>query len=67
MPSRLRSIARSILLVSALFTGVSTDATPSASASDSQAALHRSEVRLRKLHLVRPDLIPYPMAYDVYC
>jgi hypothetical protein len=25
------------------------------------------EVRLRKLHLVRPDLIPYPIAYDVYC
>ena len=25
------------------------------------------EVRLRKLHLVRPDLIPYPVAYDVYC
>jgi hypothetical protein len=25
------------------------------------------EVRLRKLHLVRPDLIPYPLAYEVYC
>src|SRR5688572_29713235 len=25
------------------------------------------EVRLRKLHLVRPDLIPYPIAYEVYC
>ena len=25
------------------------------------------EVRIRKLHLVRPDLIPYPLAYDVYC
>ena len=24
-------------------------------------------VRLRKLHLVRPDLIPYPIAYEVYC
>lgn len=23
--------------------------------------------RLRKLHLVRPDLIPYPLAYEVYC
>jgi hypothetical protein len=23
--------------------------------------------RLRKLHLVRPDLIPYPMYIDVYC
>jgi hypothetical protein len=25
------------------------------------------EVRLRKLHLVRPDLIPYPISYDIYC
>ena len=23
--------------------------------------------KLRKLHLVRPDLIPYPLAFDVYC
>ena len=27
----------------------------------------RTEVRLRKLHLVRPDLIPYPIAYEVCC
>lgn len=27
----------------------------------------RTEVRLRKLHLVRPDLIPYPIAYEVVC
>lgn len=27
----------------------------------------RPEVRLRKLHLVRPDLIGYPLAYDIYC
>ena len=25
------------------------------------------EVRLRKLHLVRPDLIQYPLSYEVYC
>lgn len=24
-------------------------------------------VRLRKLHLVRPDLIPYPIDVAVYC
>ena len=24
-------------------------------------------VRLRKLHLVRPDLIPYPIYYAIYC
>jgi len=32
---------------------------------DSAVAL--PEVRLRKLHLVRPDLIPYPLFYEVLC
>ena len=27
----------------------------------------REQVRLRKLHLVRPDLIPYPISFEVYC
>ena len=31
------------------------------------AGVHPAEVRLRKLHLVRPDLIPYPIAYEVCC
>lgn len=26
-----------------------------------------AEAKLRKLHLVRPDLIPFPLSYDVYC
>lgn len=25
------------------------------------------EVRIRKLHLVRPDLIPYPIAFEIVC
>jgi hypothetical protein len=37
-----------------------------AAPADPTAALP-PEVRLRKLHLVRPDLIPYPIAYDIYC
>lgn len=36
-------------------------------AAPSQPMCHYMEVRLRKLHLVRPDLIPYPIAYEVYC
>jgi hypothetical protein len=24
-------------------------------------------VRMRKLHLVRPELLPYPLAYEIYC
>jgi hypothetical protein len=38
----------------------------STSPGESPAA-RAPEVRLRKLHLVRPDLIPYPVAYEVYC
>jgi hypothetical protein len=33
----------------------------------SQAVARLYEVRLRKLHLVRPDLIAYPMMVEVYC
>ncbi len=32
-----------------------------------QPTAAKNETRLRKLHLVRPDLIPYPIAYEVYC
>ena len=27
----------------------------------------RPMVRIRKLHLVRPDLIQYPISFEVYC
>jgi hypothetical protein len=30
-------------------------------------ATHYVEVRIRRLHLVRPDLIQYPIAYEVIC
>ena len=36
-------------------------------AGESASGRLAPEVRLRKLHLVRPDLIPYPVSYDVYC
>jgi hypothetical protein len=36
-------------------------------AGESPSARMNPEVRLRKLHLVRPDLIPYPVCYEVYC
>ncbi len=37
--------------------------------SKAQAAVQvaRPTVRLRKLHLVRPDLIPYPLVVEVIC
>jgi hypothetical protein len=38
-------------------------------ASEAQTELAKApyEVRLRKLHLVRPDLIPFPIFFEVYC
>ena len=35
---------------------------------DSEASLSvRPQGRIRKLHLVRPDLILYPIAHEIYC
>jgi len=39
----------------------------SSSTGETPTAGMYPEVRLRKLHLVRPDLIPYPIAYEVVC
>jgi hypothetical protein len=64
-----RFVTRCIVLVCLLSGAI----TPPPQASDANAttageqAVVRSEVRLRKLHLVRPDLIPYPIAYEVCC
>ncbi len=69
-----RSLSRTALLLAVGgLTLLAPQATPTASPVASPApeaasdALVRHETRLRKLHLVRPDLIPYPIAYEVYC
>ena len=36
-------------------------------AARDRVAVLPPEVRLRKLHLVRPDLIPYPIDIEVVC
>jgi hypothetical protein len=41
-------------------------ASPAAQNSDALAGV-LPEVRIRRLHLVRPDLILYPLAYEVLC
>ena len=64
-----RLVTRSLVLVgllSAAITPPPQAAAPTASSAAEQAVV-RAEVRLRKLHLVRPDLIPYPIAYEVCC
>ena len=76
MNSARRHIARSLLMLSTLGLCFAAPAEPTAPvpAGDAPAidehlemAGIRPEGRLRKLHLVRPDLIPYPIAYEVYC
>lgn len=61
---RLLLVATALLLV-----GVGGSARPAAVDLPTErtevARIH--EVRLRKFHMVRPDLIPYPIAREVYC
>jgi len=66
----MRPISRLLLSAAALFV-VGMAPLPSkgemnANAGQTTASV-APEVRLRKLHLVRPDLIPYPIEYEVYC
>jgi hypothetical protein len=67
-------VARSLLTAAALavcLVAPSRPASPAPAANPAPAGQElvgiRPEGRLRKLHLVRPDLIPYPIAYEVYC
>ena len=67
---RLSRAAFAALLLAAAFVPGAPAAQPTAAAAqpaiESVASL-RPEVRLRKLHLVRPDLIMYPLSYDIVC
>ncbi len=67
----LRRVARLLVLVWVLASGFGPAQAPSTRAAEpavSGAATAGAEARaLRKLHLVRPDLIPYPIAYEVCC
>jgi hypothetical protein len=63
-----RAIAIAMLLSAGMIPPSSESARmPTLLPPDADAVATRYEVRLRKLHLVRPDLIPYPILYDVYC
>lgn len=63
-----KSTLRFVGLASLLLGMASIAPRPEAPAAQGESAAARNvEVRLRKLHLVRPDLIPYPVAYEVYC
>ena len=59
-------VGRVFALAMVAVLGISRPAT-SAGTSRQLAERYYPEVRLRKMHLVRPDLIPYPISFDVYC
>jgi hypothetical protein len=65
MQLRLSHFAWALLLFVACL--APTPASPSPSQGESPTTQVPPEVRLRKLHLVRPDLIPYPLAIETYC
>jgi hypothetical protein len=61
---------RTLLLSAMLLIPAGVSQTPSTQARGEQATVSSRlppEVRLRKLHLVRPDLIQYPIQFEVYC
>jgi len=70
---RLRVFSRCrLLLLVALIAAVPgapsrSDVSIPSTAAQTELAKASYEVRLRKLHLVRPDLIPFPIFFEVYC
>jgi len=69
MKLKLPIVACLLALIALLNDGRSTARTVSRPWISSQEQVVRlpPEVRLRKLHLVRPDLIQYPICFEVYC
>ncbi|HEX2972122.1 MAG TPA: hypothetical protein VHP11_07305, partial [Tepidisphaeraceae bacterium] len=64
-----RSVLRLCLLTAVTGLG-STSISPASVSVDTERDSTVSalpQVRLRKLHLVRPDLIPYPIVYEAIC
>ena len=59
-------LARFVMLVALACTGPFADDEPTIPTPE-DPTVATGQTRLRKLHLVRPDLIPYPIAFEVYC
>jgi hypothetical protein len=62
--------SRGLLLVALFVTSpdvFSPAVKPNSSQGATTLASFTTEVRLRKIHLVRPDLIPYPIETEIYC
>lgn len=56
-----------LILSVLLFAAPTEQSKGAASPSQPEAQANDSNVRMRKLHIVRPELLQYPMAYEVYC
>jgi len=70
MKLRPRTVVRVLLFASMLLIGGRSHSSERSALPDGATtplAKLPPEVRLRKLHLVRPDLIQYPICYEVYC
>ena len=65
--TRLAVLLGRLFVVAALLPSPALPPQPAGSTGETPTAGMYPEVRLRKLHLVRPDLIPYPIAYEVNC
>ena len=64
--SYVRVIAASVMMLACCSAAPSKVQTNLPNGEDATTRIN-PEVRLRKLHIVRPDLIPYPVYYEVYC
>jgi len=62
-----RRVAHALLLAVLLILPCGTPNTADPLRGTDPSAKLLPEVRLRKLHLVRPDLIQYPISFEVYC
>lgn len=64
---RLPLVARVLLISGLLLSSGGSQPKPTVPTSDTPVTALPPEVRLRKLHLVRPDLIQFPVCYEIYC
>jgi hypothetical protein len=55
------------LPTAAAVAAVAEQAQPAVEVAAVEVAGSPHALRLRKLHLVRPDLIPFPVLFEVYC
>src|SRR5213075_844481 len=62
----LKTMLRALILGSASI-ACTAPAPQTTAPSEDAVAFYHPEVRLRKLHLVRPDLIHYPLSVEVVC